>query len=92
MNATMVSPWGSFLGVPNSVVDLSTKIVKRAYVNAFINPGFLVVTELQFFTDRSLLKKVCFYNTPCEFPKTPRCVVVTHLFTILFHGSTMCVR
>ena len=35
---------------------------------------------------RTLLNKVCFHNTPCEFPNTSRCVVVTHLFTALFHG------
>ena len=35
----------------------------------------------------SLLNKVCFYNTPSEFLNTPRCVVVTHLFTVLFHSS-----
>ena len=34
----------------------------------------------------ALLNKVCFPSTPCEFPNTPRCVVVTHLFTVLFHG------
>ena len=52
MNATMVSLWASFLGVSNSVVDLSTKIVKRLDVSAFINPGVPIVTKLQFFTDR----------------------------------------
>ena len=30
---------------------------------------------------------MCFHNTPSEFPNTPRCVVVTHLFTVLFHSS-----
>ena len=34
----------------------------------------------------TLLNKVCFPSTPCEFPNTSRCVVVTHLFTVLFHG------
>ena len=33
----------------------------------------------------TLLNKVCFPSTPCEFPNTSRCVVVTHLFTVLFH-------
>ena len=28
-----------------------------------------------------------FPNTPCEFPNTPRCEVVTHPSTGLFHGS-----
>ena len=35
---------------------------------------------------RTLLNKVCFPNTPCEFPNTSRCVVVTHPFTALFYG------
>ena len=35
----------------------------------------------------TLLNKVCFHNTPSEFLNTPRCVVVTHLFTVLFHSS-----
>ena len=35
----------------------------------------------------TLLNKVCFHNTPSEFPNTPRCVVVTHLFIVLFHSS-----
>ena len=35
----------------------------------------------------TLLNKVCFHNTPSEFPNTPRCVVVTHLFTVLYHSS-----
>ena len=48
----MVSPWASFLGVSNSVVDLSTKIVKRVAVSAFINSGIPIVTKLQFFTGR----------------------------------------
>ena len=34
----------------------------------------------------ALLNKVCFLNTPCVFLNTSRCVVVTHLFTVLFHG------
>ena len=34
------------------------------------------------------LKKVCCYNTSSEFPNTPRCVAVRHLFTVLFHGSS----
>ena len=34
----------------------------------------------------TLLNKVCFLNTPCEFLNTSRCVVVTHVFTVLFHG------
>ena len=34
-----------------------------------------------------LLNKVCFPSTPCQIPNTLRCgVVVTHLFTVLFHG------
>ena len=38
------------------------------------------------FDSLALLNKVCFLNTPCEFLNTSRCVVVTHLFTVLFHG------
>ena len=47
----------------------------------------LVLTNNIIFTATTLLNKVCFHNTPCEFPDTPRCVVVTHLFTVLFHSS-----
>ena len=34
----------------------------------------------------TLLNNVCFPSTPCEFPNTSRCVVVTHLFTVLLHS------
>ena len=34
----------------------------------------------------TLLNKACFLSTPCKFLNTSRCVVVTHLLTVLFHG------
>ena len=42
----------------------------------------------QFFTIRTSkpANNIYFPSTPCEIPNTSRCVVVTHLFTVLFHG------
>ena len=33
-----------------------------------------------------LLNEACYPSAPCEFLNTSRSVVVTHLFTVLFHG------
>ena len=47
---------------------------------------FYRIIKSETLENTALLNKVCFLNTPCEFLNTSRCVVVTHLFTVLFHG------
>ena len=63
------------------------QIFKGKIEGTLTQPGWVIIKNLNGRYLATLLNKVCFHNTPCEFPDTPRCVVVTHLFTVLFHSS-----
>ena len=61
-------------------------IIRKKPDQLIIHVGTNSLRDSESPTTCSLLNKVCFPKTPCEFFNTSRCVVVTHLFTALFHG------
>ena len=71
------------LNLASLILNNNFPVVKRWKLSCFIRQR---LKKYGVNTDCALSNKACFLNTSCEVLNTSRCVVVTHLFTVLFHG------